>query len=95
MRRIAEAMGAAAETGTRSILDLDIAHVRADPDFCDAAALSDDELESYFGTTRPTREMVIESNDLLSDIDGGHCRYVVSYERDLPSEIHFVGYSFD
>src|SRR5437867_3547075 len=49
---IEEALEASEEDGTRSILD--IMRVADEPDFCCAAPLSDQELRSLFGTTKPT-----------------------------------------
>lgn len=49
-RSIDEAREAAAEDGTRSILD--IAAVSEVPDFCVGAPLGREELERYFGTQR-------------------------------------------
>ncbi len=79
--------------GTRSILD--ITRISDEPDFCCAAPLSEDELESYFGTTRPTAAMVRDSGDFWEDLERGMARYIILYEGDKPSGIYFAGYSFD
>jgi hypothetical protein len=79
--------------GTRSILD--ITRISEHPDFCCAAPLSAEELESYFGTTKPTAAMMREADDFWEDLDRGMARYVILYEGDEPSGIYFAGYSFD
>jgi hypothetical protein len=79
--------------GTRSILD--ITRISDEPDYCCAAPLSDEELEHYFGTPKPTAEMVQESDDFVEDLERGMARYVILYEGEEPSAIYFAGYSFD
>jgi len=90
---IEEALEDAAEDGTRSILDIQA--VAAQPDFCVAAPLSAGLLESHFGTTRPTREMIENHMDFLEDLERGHGVYLVAYKDGAPDEIFFAGYSFD
>jgi len=92
-RSIDEAIEAAAEDGTRSILD--IAAVSDFPDFCVAAPLGQEELERYFGTNQPTKEMVSRRLDFLASVERGHCIYVTVFEGGQPSELFFAGYSFD
>jgi hypothetical protein len=90
---IAEAMEDAEEDGTRSILDI---HAIGDePDFCTATPLPEDVLESMFGTTEPTREMVMAGMDFLEDVDRGHCIYIELFKDGKPDELFFAGYSFD
>jgi hypothetical protein len=79
--------------GTRSILD--ISRISDDPDFYCAAPFSDEELEDYFGTTKPTVDMVEEADDFWEDLERGMARYVILYEGDEPNAIYFAGYSFD
>ncbi len=88
-----EALEIAAEDGTRSILD--IMRVSDAPDFCCAAPLSATELERYFGTDKPTRAHLEQSDSFWEDIERGHCRYVILYDGDQPQQIYFAGYSFD
>jgi hypothetical protein len=91
---IEEALAASAEDGTRSILDL--SEVRERPDYCAVAPFEDEALEELFGTTRPTRDVVEEQMfELLEDIDRGQGMYFLLYEGDQPTEIVFMGYSFD
>ena len=87
------ALELAEETGTQSILD--IVWVAEEPNFSVAAPLSAVKLEEYFGTERPTQEMVEESEDFWESIDRGMCRYVILYENEEPAKIYFAGYSYD
>lgn len=90
---IFEAREAADADGTRSILDIE--SVGDEPDFCVAAPLSEDQLERYFGTTQPTREMISENMDFLKGLERGHCIYITAFKNGRPSELFFAGYSFD
>ena len=90
---IEEAMEDSDADGTRSILDIE--RVGDEPDFSVAAPLPSETLESLFGTTQPTREMIEGNMDFLEDVDRGHCVYIIAYKDGRPSEIFFAGYSFD
>ena len=90
---IYEATEVADADGTRSILDIE--SISDEPDFCRASPLSEDQLEQFFGTTRPTREMIFENTDFFQDVERGHCIYITIYKNGRPSEIYFAGYSFD
>jgi hypothetical protein len=90
---INEAREAAAEDGTRSILD--IGAISDEPNFCVAVPLSDEELESYFNTVEPTKEMISRNMDFLESIERGHCIYITVFKNGQPSELFFAGYSFD
>ena len=90
---IYEAREAAEECGTRSILD--ITGISEWPDFCVASPLAEEELERYFGTQQPTKEMVSRKLSFLSSVKRGHCVYFTVYEAGQPSELFFGGYSFD
>jgi hypothetical protein len=80
--------------GTRSILDME--HVAAEPDYGVVAPLAEDELLALFGTDKPTREMIEESDELFEPLERGKGIYIVAYGDDgRPSEIFFAGYSFD
>jgi hypothetical protein len=79
--------------GTRSILD--ISRISDQPDFCCAAPLSSQELQRYFGTQKPTRDLMHQSDDFWEDLERGMARYVILYDGDEPKEIYFAGYSFD
>jgi hypothetical protein len=88
-----DALEMADADGTRSILD--ISRISEQPAFFCAAPLSTEELERYFGTSRPTRVSVRDADSFWEDIDRGMARYVILYEKNEPSEIYFAGYSFD
>jgi len=90
---IYEAIEDAAEDGTRSILDIESVSDR--PDYGVASPLSEENLERYFGTTRPAREMISRKLDFLESIERGHCVYITVYEAGQPSGLFFAGYSFD
>ena len=53
------------------------------------------ELKTYFGTDRPTRADVEQSEEYWEDLERGQARYAVVYANNAPSEIYFAGYSFD
>jgi hypothetical protein len=90
---IYEAIEDAAEDGTRSILDIE--SVSDWPDYGVASPLSEEDLERYFGTTQPTKEMVSRKMNFLASIDRGQCVYVTVFKSGQPSELFFGGYSFD
>ena len=90
---IEDALEAADADGTRSILDIQA--IGEQPDFYTAFPLDDDTLESLFGTTQPTHEMVEDNMDFLENIDRGQAVYILVYEAGRPDEIFFAGYSFD
>ena len=90
---IDEALEIADADGTASILD--IMQVADEPDFCCAAPFSKQELTTFFGTDRPSRDDVEQAHDYWEDIDRGQARYAVVYAGGAPSEIYFAGYSFD
>ena len=88
-----EALELSGADGTRSILD--IARINQEPDYCCAAPLTDEELQRYFGTEKPTVAMVESCEELWDDLERGMARYVVTYEDGGGKRIVFVGYSFD
>ncbi len=90
---IDEAIEAAADDGTRSILDLSTAS--DDDDFCVARVLSGDELEECFGDTHPTRAMIESDFGFLEIIERGKGICVTLYRDGEPDELLFAGYSFD
>ena len=92
-RSIEDAFEDADADGTRSILDL--MTIGEKPGYGVAAALPPDVLKRYFGTERPDRATVEESDELFEDIERGQGVYVVVYDNDQPSEIFFAGYSYD
>jgi hypothetical protein len=103
---IEEAIEAAADSGTGSILDL--SQVGSAPDFSTVCPLSDQVLIQLFGTTKPTRallESVLIKKEPISGPEGfglfwdqierGEGRYIVIYSGSKPREIFFAGYSID
>ena len=89
--------------GTRSIIDL--FQITSEPDSCAASPLAEDDLHAHFGTTKPCREQIKTqlfspnwtpaAERILTSIDRGQGRYIVLHENGAPSEIFFIGYSFD
>ncbi len=92
-RSVADAMEAAAEDGTRSILD--IFRVGEKPDFFTASPLPGAVLDALYGTQRPSREMVESNMDFVEDIERLQCAYIVLWQDGAPDEILFFGYSAD
>jgi len=88
-----EAFELGEEEGTASILD--IAHVAAAPDFCCAAPFTADELLEYFGTDEPSRDDLRAGDAFWDDLDRGQARFATVYAAGRPTELYFVGYSFD
>jgi hypothetical protein len=79
--------------GTRSILD--IASISDFPDFGAAAPLSEDILDSLYGTIQPTRQQVEPEMAFAEDLERGEAVYIVLHANGQPSELLFAGYSFD
>jgi hypothetical protein len=93
-RSIEAALKASDADGTRSILDID--RIADEPDFSAASPLSDELLEQFYGTTKPTRAAVEANMDFFEDLDRGQAIYIVLYDdHGHPSELFFAGYSFD
>lgn len=90
---IEEAFEEADADGTRSILDM--MTVSDAPDYCAVAPLPPEDLLDFFGTERPTHEMIEESEELYDRLERGQGVYIIVYKEDQPSEIFFAGYSFD
>lgn len=91
---IEEAMEASDADGTRSILDV-YAGLSDTPDYGCVAPLSTEKLILYFGTDKPTHEMIDSSHDFFDDIERGQGIYVIVCKEGNPSEIFFAGYSYD
>jgi hypothetical protein len=43
----------------------------------------------------PTREQMLQSADLFESVGRGECRFAVIRRDGAPSEVLFVGYSYD
>ena len=103
---IGEALDAAAESGTGSILD--IVGVSKRPQWFHASPLPGKTLDKLFGTERPSRKRLeavlfgedapaeVNVDDLFWDpIERGQARYIVTYEGGVPDQIFFLGFSVD
>lgn len=90
---IEEAIEDADADGTRSILDM--MTVSESPEYNAVAPLPEEDLLALFGTTKPTREAIEESDELYDALERGQGVYIIVYRDDQPSEIFFAGYSFD
>jgi hypothetical protein len=90
---IDEALEMADADGTCSILD--IQHISSQPDFFCAAPFSPGELNTYFGTDRPTRADIEAADEYWDDLERGQARYAIVYAEGEPKELYFAGYSFD
>jgi hypothetical protein len=84
---------AAAEDGTRSILDIDA--IAAEPDYGVAAPLEPEILVDIYETDQPTLEMIEDSEFLEAIDERGQGRYFTVYESGRPRYLVFAGYSFD
>ena len=92
-RSMDEAIKAAGESGTRSILD--ITSIAQAPDYGVASPLEDGVLISLYGTDKPSPQMVRENMNFWKKIGRGMCRYIILYKDAKPVEICFAGYSYD
>ncbi|HKV41261.1 MAG TPA: hypothetical protein VJX67_18795 [Blastocatellia bacterium] len=91
---IKDALEAAMEDGTKSILDME--SVSAEPKPSAVSPLDFKDLIVLFGTDRPTHEMIEDSDmDFFEHIGRGQGIYIVIYRGGKPIEIAFAGYSFD
>jgi len=90
---IEEARELAAETGTQSILDMDV--IADDPYFGVVTPLPEDILEEYFGTPHPTHDQLAQCEELFEEIDRGQGVCAIVYKNGKPDEIFFAGYSYD
>jgi hypothetical protein len=80
-------------SGTHSIIDM-CDGVSDAPKLFTVSPLTDAELLSCFGTLKPTGEQV-GAGATLGDRTRWQGAYVISYDDDTPSEIHFYGFSGD
>jgi len=90
---IEQAMEAADADGTRSILDME--RISATADYAAVTPFPNHRLVQFFGTDRPTREMIEANDDLFEELERGQGVYVIAYRDDKPAEIFFAGYSYD
>jgi|ERR1041384_2689725 hypothetical protein len=90
---IEEALAAANESGTRSILDMQ--SIGSTPGYGIVTSMSPHRLIELFGTEHPSRSMIEANMDFLCDIERGHGVYIVVYADNHPEQILFAGYSYD
>jgi hypothetical protein len=90
---IAEALEAAAESGTRSVLDME--RVGREPGSGVVVPLPAAQVSTLFGTEQPTREMIEDNMDFFEDIERGQGLCITVYKDGRPSELCFAGYSYD
>jgi hypothetical protein len=86
---IAQALEAAGETGTRSILDLMM--VSHDIEMGSVRLLPPDELEELYGTSRPTREMIEQDLSALDRCERGSGVCFPIYRDGKPDAWFFGG----
>lgn len=90
---IEQALEAADESGTRSILDMK--GIGSNPGYSMVAPFPPHRLIELFGTERPSRSMLEANMDFLCDIERGHGVYIIAYADNRPEQILFAGYSYD
>jgi hypothetical protein len=91
---IETAREAAAEDGTKSILDVD--RISEVADWGAASPVDDDIMESCFGSATPQRQTLRDGFPcLLESLGRGEARYLLLYEQGGPTAIAFVGLSYD
>lgn len=91
---IEELIEAFPEAGTCSVID--VTEIADAPGLGVAGPLPPAVLKEALGTVRPTRAQA-ESGiaRLFAAIDRGYAAYVVCFSAGKPSEVLFLGYSFD
>jgi hypothetical protein len=91
---IEEALGATDACGTQSVLDM--IWIGATPALQTVVPMTSAASMSFFGTDRPTREMVESNYAWIEDIGRGEgVAIVIHSETGAPEGIYFAGYSFD
>lgn len=82
------------EDGTCSIID--VSEIADAPGVGRAGPFPPDVLKEALGTVRPTRARAEEHIDkLFEQLERGYAAYVVCFEKGKPTEVLFLGYSFD
>jgi len=85
---------ACAEEGTCSILDITSLGPAPAPGV--AGPFSKKTLQAALGTTRPTLAQVEDgASELYESLGRGCAGYVVAYDGSEPTQVVFLGYSFD
>lgn len=91
-KTIEEAIEAAGETGTRSILDM--WGVSDGSEIVTVSPIDEETLMDLYDTTEPTKEMLSDLQ-ILDQLDRLRGSYSIAYEQGVPTQILFVGYSAD
>jgi len=86
------------DAGTHSIIDM-YEGVASEPKWFAVAPFTNDQLNSLFGTPKPTRDQVKLDDVFLDKVyqyrDVGEGAYIILYKDDQPDEILFLGASGD
>ncbi len=91
---IAALLRACAEEGTCSIIDVTALGPAPAPGV--AGPFPRKTLQAALGTARPTREQVeAGAGELYEALGRGCAGYVVAYQGGKPTEVVFLGYSYD
>ena len=91
---IEELIDAFPEEGTCSVID--VSELADAPGLGRAGPFPPDVLKEALGTVRPTRAQAEEGiASLFEQLERGYAAYVVCYAKGRPSEVLFLGYSFD
>ena len=89
-----ELIAAFPEEGTCSVID--VSEISDEPGIGRAGPFPADVLKEAFGTVHPTKVQVEEGMQKLFDLlERGYAAYVVCFAKGKPSEVLFLGYSFD
>jgi hypothetical protein len=82
------------EDGTCSVID--VSEIADEPDIGRAGPFPAEILKDALGTVRPTRAQAEDGlSNLFDQLERGYAAYVVCFEKGRPSEVLFLGYSFD
>jgi len=65
-----------------------------EPEFDSLFQVEDETLMDLYGTTEPTKEMLLDLQ-ILDQLDRLQGCYAIAYENDKPIEILFTGFSAD
>ena len=91
---IEELIDAFPEEGTCSIID--VSEISDAPGNGRAGPFPPDVLKEALGTVRPTRAQAEEGiGNLYEQLERGYAAYVVCFEKGKPTQVLFLGYSFD
>jgi hypothetical protein len=94
VKTIEELLAAFPEEGTCSVID--VTEIGDAPGASCAGPFPPDVLKAALGTVKPTRAVAEERMSALYELLGrGDAAYVVCYVQGKPSEVLFLGYSFD